>query len=126
MASRVEISDEWEGEVGSAVETFFQDRLGPDIAGDAKRYCPERTGALKDSIEHHLEDGDLIVSATGGADGKTYAAYVELGTKPHVILPKEKKALFWEGAEHPVGKVNHPGSRPQAFLRPALFQQRSE
>lgn len=126
MASHVEISDEWEGEVGGAVETFFEDRLGPDIAKDAARYCPERTGSLKDSIEHHLEDGDLIVSATGGADGRTYAAYVELGTMPHVILPRDKRALFWEGAGHPVGKVDHPGTRPEPFLRPALYQQRGE
>lgn len=126
MASRVEVSDEWEGEVGAAIEQFFSDKLGPDIAADAKRYCPVDTGALKESIEHHLEDCDLIVSATGGAGGRTYAAYVELGTEPHVILPKHKRALFWEGAPHPVGKVNHPGTRAQPFLRPALFTERSE
>lgn len=74
--ARVEISGAWEGEVAGAVEAFFEDRLGPDIARDAARYCPERTGALKDSIEHHLEDGDLIVSATGGDGGRVYAAYL--------------------------------------------------
>lgn len=31
-------------------------------------------------------------------------------TAPHVILPRHKKALFWQGAEHPVRRVNHPGS----------------
>lgn len=126
MASNTEIDDSWEAEVQAAVQAFFQNRLGPDIAGDARRYCPERTGALQASIEHHLEDGDLIVSATGGDDGRTYAAYVELGTRPHVILPRDRKALFWDGAAHPVGKVDHPGTRPQPFLRPALFQERSE
>ena len=126
MADRIEINGNWENEVTAAIETFFQATLGPDIVRDAKRYCPERTGALQESIEHHLEDGNLIVSATGGADGRTYAAYVELGTRPHEILPIAKKALFWPGADHPVGKVNHPGTRPQPFLRPALFQQRGE
>ncbi|GAB2695925.1 HK97 gp10 family phage protein [Kitasatospora kifunensis] len=126
MANRVDIDDSWQAQVGAAVEALFQARLGPDIVRDAKRYCPERTGALQESIEHHLEDGDLIVSATGGDDGRTYAAYVELGTRPHEIRPVRKQALFWAGAAHPVGKVDHPGTRPMPFLRPALFQERSE
>ena len=125
MAGRVEVDDSWEGEVAAALAAFFQERLGPDIARDAQRYCPERTGALARSIEHHLEDGDLIVSATG-SDERTYAAYVELGTRPHEIRPSSKQALFWEGAAHPVAAVHHPGTRPQPFLRPALFQERGE
>jgi hypothetical protein len=125
VAGRVEVDDNWESQVGAAVEAFLQDKLGPDIARDARRYCPEKTGALAESIEHHLEDGDLIVSATG-SDEQSYAYYVEMGTRPHEIRPNGKKALFWPGAAHPVGKVNHPGTRPQAFLRPALFTERSE
>ncbi|RPE39746.1 hypothetical protein EDD90_2763 [Streptomyces sp. Ag109_O5-1] len=126
MASRVEISDDWEGEVTGALQKLFVERLGPAIAEDASRYCPEDTGALKESIEYHLEGLKLIVSATGGADGKTYAAYVELGTKPHVIYPKDKQALFWKGAAHPVGMVNHPGTKPRPFLRPALYKTRGD
>lgn len=111
MASHVEMDGDWEAEVGAAVEMFFEQRLGPDIARDAARYCPERTGALKDSIEHHLEDGDLIVSATGGAGGRTYAAYVELGHRVY----------------HPSTGITGPEVvPPQPFLRPALYQQRSE
>lgn len=126
MANRVEVSDDWRDHVEQSMEQLFADRLGPDIAGDAKRYCPERTGALKDSIEHHMEGDTLIVSASGGADGRTYAAYVELGTRPHEIRPRDARALFWEGADHPVAKVNHPGTHPQPFLRPALYQQRGD
>jgi hypothetical protein len=111
MASHAEVSDDWEPQVGAAVEAFFQNRLGPDIAGDALRYCPEDTGSLKDSIEHHLEGGDLIVSATGGAGGRTYAAYVELGHRVY----------------HPsTGETGPEVVPPSPFLRPALFQQRSE
>lgn len=125
MASRVEVDDSWEDEVSAAMAKFFEERLGPDIARDAKRYCPEKTGALQESIEHHLENGDLIVSATGD-DERTYAAYVELGTRPHEIRPDAKQALHWPGAAHPVAVVHHPGTRPMPFLRPALFTQRSE
>jgi hypothetical protein len=125
VAGHTEIDDAWEDEVGAAVAAFFQGRLGPDIARDARRYCPEKTGALAESIEHHLEGVDLVVSATG-SDERTYAAYVELGTRPHEIRPNGKQALHWPGAAHPVAVVHHPGTRPQPFLRPALFQQRSE
>lgn len=109
--SRLELNGEWEGEVGAAIEKLFDERLGPDIAEDARRYCPEDTGALKDSIEHHIEGGDLIVSATGGAGGRVYAAYVELGHRVY----------------HPsTGEVGPEVVPPQPFLRPALMQHRGE
>lgn len=42
------------------------------------------------------------------------------------IVPREKQALFWPGAKHPVRKVmqagRHEAARP--FLRPALQQMR--
>ena len=102
----------WQPRVDAAVEQFLEERLGPDIASDAKRYCPERTGALKDSIEHHIgAAGTLIVSATGGAGGRTYAAYVELG---HRVF-------------HPSTRIVGPEVvPPEPFLRPALYQQRGE
>lgn len=76
MASRVEISDDWRENVDAAVENFLQNRLGPEIAKDAARYAPKRTGALAASVESHVEDGSLIVSATGGAGGRTYAVFL--------------------------------------------------
>ena len=45
-----------------------------------------------------------------------YAIYVHEGTRPHEILPRIKKALYWEGAAHPVRRVWHPGTRPNRFL----------
>lgn len=110
MAERTEIDENWREHVDEAMAEFFSDRLGPDIARDAQRYCPERTGALKDSIEHHLEEDTLIVSATG-SDERTYAAYVELGHRVY----------------HPsTGAVGPETVPPQPFLRPALMVQRSE
>lgn len=110
MASRVEIDDSWRENVDAATAEFFETRLGPDIADDARRYCPERTGDLKDSIESHVEDGTLIVSATGN-DERTYAAYVELGHRVY----------------HPsTGIVGPEIVAPEPFLRPALMQQRGD
>jgi hypothetical protein len=48
-----------------------------------------------------------------------------MGTSPHLILPRNKKALHWPGADHPVARVNHPGTAPNPYLRPALFQRRT-
>ena len=49
-----------------------------------------------------------------------YAAIHQFGgkTSPHTIRPKNKKALFWPGADHPVKAIKHPGSSVPA--RPFL------
>ena len=49
-----------------------------------------------------------------------YAPMVEYGTRSHIIKPKNKKALYWKGAAHPVKKVNHPGSKAKPYLIPAF------
>ena len=49
-----------------------------------------------------------------------YAPFVEFGTAPHAIYPKDKKALFWEGAEHPVKAVQHPGTAANPFMERIL------
>jgi hypothetical protein len=110
MSNRVELDDNLDGRVRAATADWLDTRLGPDIADDARRYCPERTGALRSSIEHHVEGDDLIVSATG-SDERTYAAYVELGHRVY----------------HPSTGVTGPEVvPPQPFLRPALYRQRGD
>lgn len=49
-----------------------------------------------------------------------HSATLERGSRPHDIVAKDGKALFWEGAEHPVRKVHHPGTQAQHVLRNAL------
>ncbi len=48
------------------------------------------------------------------------AAWIEHGTRPHVIEARNAAALFWEGARHPVRRVNHPGTPAMHILRNAL------
>lgn len=61
-------------------------------------------------------DNTLITDATSNkaivGTNVVYAAIHQFGgkTSPHVIKPKNKKALFWPGAKHPVKSVKHPGS----------------
>jgi hypothetical protein len=126
VASRVQIDQDAMANVDAAVQQLFEERLGPDIARDARRYCPVDTGALRESVEHHMEGRSLIVSASGGRDGQTYALYVEMGTRPHVIRAHGDYSLRNRETGQGFGPVvHHPGTRPQPFLRPALYQQRS-
>ena len=48
--------------------------------------------------------------------------HIEFGTNPHVIRPANKKALAFEigGEKIIVRKVNHPGTRPNPFIRSTI------
>lgn len=76
-----------------------------------KGVVPWRTGFLAQTFKAELSAGMLTWSPTA-----SYAPFVEFGTAPHIILPKDKKALFWPGAAHPVARVNHPGTKPNQFM----------
>ena len=54
-----------------------------------------------------------------------YAVIQEYGSQGgYPIEPKNKKALFWVGLDHPVARVkNHPGVKPKFFLRDPLLEQ---
>ena len=68
--------------------------------------------------------GDL--EATIHTSNVKYAIIVEKGSRPHIIRPKNKKALYWEGAKRPVKMVNHPGSRAKPFLIPAFESEKDK
>lgn len=95
------------------------DRTRVDVQNEARRRAPVDTGRLRSSIVSRAERSGRQVGYVIGTN-VSYAAAVEDGTSPHVIKPSKKKALYWPGAAHPVGKVNHPGTRAQPFLRPAV------
>ena len=48
------------------------------------------------------------------------AMWLERGTPPHVIEPRDRQALAWPGAQHPVTRVHHPGTPALHILRRAL------
>lgn len=76
-----------------------------------KATVPWRTGFLTQSFRAEMTPGMLRWFPTA-----SYAPYVEFGTKPHSIVARAKKALFWPGADHPVSSVNHPGTKPNQFM----------
>lgn len=88
----------------------------------AKAKAPKRTGYMANTIDHETKRIPGGAEATVGPH-TDYAIFVEFGTRPHVILPVNKKALYWKGARHPVKSVHHPGTQPHPFLRPALEEQ---
>ena len=74
--ARVEISPDWRGAVTPMWQEFAAERLGPEVADDMRKACPVETGALKASIEDHLEEDDLIVSASGGGEDQNGNLFV--------------------------------------------------
>ena len=68
---------------------------------------PKRTGALAASIGGEVQSPVVGIVRSG----LHYAQFVEEGTRPHLIGPRRKQALFWAGAAHPVKRVYHPGTK---------------
>jgi hypothetical protein len=108
---RVEVDPAARERILHAVDELFGAELGPAIAGDAKRYVPKDTHALEETIDHHVEDHTLIVSA-GNNEEVDYAAYVELG----------HRVAHGPGMSEVGPKV----VAPQPYLRPALYTERGE
>ncbi len=75
-----------------------------------------KTGTLRQALYNRaIPDGRAIGHDRNRAP---YAAFVLLGTRPHKILPKRKKALRWaSGGKFFFAKsVNHPGYRGDNYL----------
>ncbi|NME95358.1 hypothetical protein HF847_05040 [Clostridium cochlearium] len=86
--------------------------LARDLEGKAKDNAnwKDRTSNARQGLKGGCEGGGNNYSIYL-AHGVDYGAILEEGSKPHVITPKNGKALYWKGATHPVKKVNHPGTK---------------
>jgi hypothetical protein len=84
--------------------------------GAARHTKPGGSGALFQSLFNRAVPGGRQVGHD--LDRAPQALWVNLGTKPHVIMPKAKKALRWSagGRFFFAGKVNHPGYRGDAYI----------
>lgn len=74
---------------------------------------PWKTGTLVRTFSFNAVASQLMGKVFPTRD---YALYVHEGTRPHVIMPKNKKALWWMGARHPMRSVRHPGTAGNPFL----------
>lgn len=70
----------------------------------------DRTSHARQALHSGVEGGNNSYSIYL-SHGVEYGEILEEGSKPHVITPKNGKALYWKGAAHPVKKVNHPGTK---------------
>lgn len=95
----------------------FMESVGNQIRNSLVRAVPVDTGELKNSITYSV-NGDIIEFNMA-----EHGLFVEFGTKPHIILPKEKKALKWKSGGSTVfaTRVQHPGTKPQPFIRNTFY-----
>ena len=93
---------------------------GFKIEAKAKGNVPVNTGHLRRGITTKIGNMEVTVHTSN----IKYAPMVEYGTKPHIIKPKNKKALYWKGAKHPVRSVRHPGSKAKPYLIPAFEKEK--
>lgn len=93
------------------------DRIAIRLRSELKLVVPRDTSRLGQSIDVIYSNNKLIISA---AD---YLLHIEYGTRPHVIRPKNKKALAFKsgGKEIVVKVVHHPGTRANPFIRETIF-----
>lgn len=111
-------------------------RLQLDTAEEAKRLVPRKTGNLGRSIAPGAFSGSSALVRASAA----YARYVEEGTRPHDIVPRNGRALRFPasgvsttlagrvrtGEARRLGnaayvfaaRVRHPGTKPYPFLVP--------
>jgi hypothetical protein len=125
VTSGVRARHGWQAEFDAAVALRMH-RLTEDVADDARRACPEDTGALVGSI--HTQ----YVSATHSRVwvGTDHWWPTEYGSHPHEIRPKAPDGwlVFWwerEGRWVKTKLVHHPGTPAQPFMRPALLRIRA-
>ena len=82
----------------------------------ARNRIPMRTGRTAGTIEQLVVGaGTSHVTGYVGSDDQI-ALILELGSRPHVITPTVKKALWWPGLSRPVSSVRHPGTIPYLWL----------
>jgi len=106
-------------------------RAGTLAVREAKAIVPRKTGNLDRSIRLGPHDENRALILAGGIHEVGYAAAVEFGTKPHVIVPKRARVLAWGGNRRLSGtlrsgskpeffamRVNHPGTRAKPYLVP--------
>lgn len=106
-------------------------RLSPDKVAQAKqkgleyssqelirvlmRNSPVDHGLLKSWFVESMTSDEAVIKSPA-----EYAQWVNDGTQPYTITPNSKRALYWEGADHPVRVVHHPGIKARHFVEDSL------
>ena len=94
----------------------FLEGIANDVVNILKRRVAVDTGQLRASIKYEILPNQANIKMLD------YGKFVEYGSPPRVIRPVNKKALKFtvKGKDVFATKVNHPGTRPQPFIRPTF------
>lgn len=114
--------DELAGAAGAFVANWAQQAFededkrplpwSPRRGGNSDRPLLKRSRALQRSIRSvSLGGGKAAVTSD-----RPYAAFHQHGTNPYTIKARNRRALFWPGAAHPVKEVRHPGLPRRPFI----------
>jgi hypothetical protein len=77
---------------------------------------PVDHGLLKSWFIESMDDEQAVIKSPA-----EYAIYQDQGTPPYLIQSRKPNGyLFWEGADHPVQVVHHPGIRAKHFVQQSL------
>lgn len=77
---------------------------------------PVDHGLLKQWFIESMDDEQAVIKSPA-----EYAIYQDQGTSPYLIQSKRPGGyLFWEGADHPVKTVHHPGIKGKHFVQQSL------
>jgi HK97 gp10 family phage protein len=91
------------------------------ILAEMEARVPVKTGKLRGSLGIRVHTDSVIIGPNENI--APYAGYVEFGTKPHEIRPKTRGGVlvfYINGKKIVTRKVNHPGTQPQPYVRPAF------
>ena len=99
-------------------------KAGFNIEARAKRNISNNGSVKTGHLRHGITTNVGNMEVTVHTSNIKYARLVEEGTRLHTIRAKNKKALYWKGAKHPVKSVRHPGSKAKPYLIPAFEKEK--
>jgi hypothetical protein len=109
------INDEINKEIDKIIEKIIFETHAHIV-----EHTPVDTGRLRSSISIEKDtDGNWFIGTN-----VDYAEYVELGSKPHKITPKEKKALKFKigGKDIFAKSVQHPGTTGHGMFKKGVLK----
>ena len=91
------------------------------ILAEMEALVPVDTGKLRGSLQIRVETDRVTIGPNENI--APYGGYVEFGTKPHVIRPRNPGGVLvfkMNGMTVYAKKVNHPATQAQPYVRPAF------
>ncbi|MEU8334802.1 hypothetical protein [Micromonospora tulbaghiae] len=95
------------------------ERRADRVVTRAKVTAPVRTYEYRSKIGRERVAGARTATVRVVARAP-HSLILERGSRPHAIEARNKQALHWRGARHPVKRVQHPGTPALHILRNAL------